>query len=85
MAWTHDDIAKAIVELLNQREAPKTLCPSEVARAVAPGAWRALMPQVRAVALDMARQGALEIRQKGCAVDPDAPLRGPIRLGHKLT
>lgn len=39
------------------------------------------MPQVRAVAVAMAKAGVLEIRQGGRTVEPDKPLRGPIRLG----
>lgn len=82
MACTDKHIEDAIRGLLEQRAGDATLCPSEVARALAPDAWRPLMPQVREVAFALARQGALDIRQKGRSVSPDAPLRGPIRLGH---
>ena len=75
-------ISHTILRLLRDRAPQATLCPSEVARALAPEAWRALMQPVRTVAVDMARQGLITIRQKGHAVSPDAPLRGPIRLGH---
>ncbi len=75
-------IREAITTLLARRQPPATLCPSEAARALAPQDWRPLMPQVRAVAIAMAREGALEIRQAGRPIDPAAPLRGPIRLGH---
>ncbi len=79
---THEQVRNAIGKLLAQRDATATVCPSEVARALAPEAWRPLMPQVRDVALQMARDGALEVRQRGHVVSPDATLRGPIRLGH---
>lgn len=75
-------LRQAIATLLAAREPPATICPSEVARAAAPDAWRALMPRVREVAFAMARQGRIEVRQKGQPVAPDPPPRGPIRLGH---
>lgn len=84
-AVTDKHIRDAIAGLLKNRQPPATLCPSEVARALAPDDWRPLMPQVRAVACAMAKGGELDIRQGGQTVDPDAPLRGPIRLGRKIT
>ncbi len=81
--WTDAQIRGAIVELLDQRATDATICPSEVARHLAPSGWRPLMPQIREVAVGMARQGRLEIRQKGVTQSPDTPLRGPIRLGRK--
>ena len=83
MQWTDKHIGEAITRLLDRRTPPSTICPSEVARELAPGAWRPLMPRIRAVAVEMARQGVLEIRQKGQTVAPASTLRGPIRLGHK--
>lgn len=45
------------------------------------GDWRALMEPCREVARRLAREGALQITQRGRAItDLDAPLRGPIRL-----
>jgi stage III sporulation protein SpoIIIAA len=61
------------------RGAGKTICPSEVARALA-GDWRGLMPQVRAVAAVMAARGEIVVTQKGVPVDAVAA-KGPIRLG----
>lgn len=82
MAPTDAQLRKAITTLLAAREPPATICPSEVARAAAPDAWRPLMPRVREAAFAMARQGRIEVRQKGRPVPPDPPPRGPIRLGH---
>lgn len=82
-AVTDAAIGEAIQDLLRRRAADATICPSEVARALAPDDWRALMPQVRAVAVELARHGQLEIRQGGRTVNPAASLRGPIRLGHR--
>jgi len=81
MTTTDYAVQQEIGRLLSQRAPEATICPSEVARALAPEGWRPLMAQVRAVALDMARRGELEIRQRSETIDPDAPLRGPIRLG----
>jgi hypothetical protein len=82
MPPTEATIRHAIAALLQRRTPPATICPSEVARALAPQEWRPLMPQVRLVAVAMAKEGELEIRQGGHAVPPGVPLRGPIRLGH---
>ena len=61
------------------RGAGKTICPSEVARALA-GDWRGLMPQVRGVATGMATRGEITAPQRGVPVDAVAA-KGPIRLG----
>lgn len=65
--------------LLTSRGPSKTLCPSEVARALAPDHWRPLMEPVRQVARLMAWRDELVFRQRGQVVSPDA-LRGPVRL-----
>ena len=83
MPVTDEQIREAITGLLKNRQPPATICPSEAARALAPGEWRPLMPQVRAVAITMANSGVLDIRQGGKTVRPNEPLRGPIRLGRK--
>lgn len=82
MRVTEERIRETIAGLLARREPPATICPSEAARALAPEDWRPLMDDVRTVAVAMAQEGALEIRQRGRVVAPDAPLRGPLRLGH---
>ncbi|MDO9352992.1 MAG: DUF3253 domain-containing protein [Solirubrobacteraceae bacterium] len=79
MPHTDDDIRKTIDALLAQRDDGKTICPSEVARALEPDDWRPLMDQVRGVAVDEVRAGRLVITQGGEAVEP--PFHGPIRLG----
>lgn len=84
MPVTDQQIREAITGLLKSRQPTATICPSEAARALAPYDWRTLMPQVRAVAITMAKSGVLEIRQGGKTVHPDKPLRGPIRLGRNI-
>lgn len=80
MSVIDDQVREALARLLAARVPPATLCPSEVARALAPHDWRPLMPRVRAVAMSMANEGALEIRQAGLKITPDGSHRGPIRL-----
>ncbi|MCG2592215.1 DUF3253 domain-containing protein [Ramlibacter sp. XY19] len=81
MPVTDAGIRAAILDLLALRKPLATICPSEAARALEADDWRPLMPRVRAVALSMAREGVVEIRQRGRTVAPVEPLRGPIRLG----
>ncbi len=82
MSVPKEDIRRAIEGLLQTRQPPATICPSEAARSLSPKDWRPLMPEVRAVAIAMAKDGLLQISQAGRSVDLDQPLRGPIRLGH---
>ncbi|MGE4239006.1 DUF3253 domain-containing protein [Ramlibacter sp.] len=84
MHASEDRIRDVIEELLCSRALSATICPSEVARAIDPQRWRPLMPEVRAAAIALAKSGAVEIRQGGLTLDPDQPLRGPIRLGRAL-
>ena len=72
----------AILRLAGERESGKTICPSEAARAVAGNesdAWGALMPQVRKIAVRLAKEGRLVITRKGKPVDPD-DFKGVYRL-----
>ncbi len=73
------DLEHAILELLAQRDAGATICPSEAARAVAPDGWRPLMQPAREAASNLSKRGRLEVVQGGRRVDP-ASARGPIRL-----
>jgi hypothetical protein len=77
-----DAIAAEIVRLLAARAATSSICPSEVARALArdEDAWRALMPQVRHVAAYLREQGRLRITRGGHDIDPTTLHTGAIRL-----
>jgi hypothetical protein len=96
MSWASDPrspdrdaIAAAILDRVAARGPGKTLCPSEVAKALAGGPdgsptgdWRALLKPVRTAAIALARDGRIGIYRKGRPVtDPDA-VKGVIRLGH---
>jgi hypothetical protein len=80
------DGAAIAAEILRQTAArgPEgSICPSEVARALAGGGedgpWRPLMGRVRDVAVGLAREGRVEILRKGKPVPPEG-VRGVIRL-----
>ncbi len=77
--------------LLLSREYPKTICPSEVPRALtaaelkAIGAsdWRDLMPQVRQMVEEMRQRNEVEILQRGEPVPIEVgigSIKGPIRI-----
>ncbi len=72
-----------ILDLLQQRGAGKTICPSEAARAVAgsedKAAWESLMEPARAAARRLVSAGKIVITQGGAVVDPSRA-KGPIRL-----
>lgn len=81
-------LERAILDLLAQRAADATICPSEAARRVAgdaegtePGRepWRALMEPARAAARRLVAAGEAEILQRGRVVDPSTAA-GPIRV-----
>lgn len=88
------DLAKVdehLQTLLEKRQFPKTLCPSEAARALsstelaASGAshWRDLMGPLRHHAFQLRDQGRLEILQKGNVLPTGQSADetvGPIRL-----
>jgi hypothetical protein len=75
-------IASTIRQMLDERGPGKTICPSEVARAVGGNKrddWEPLMEPVREVAAQMTREGTLVITQRGEPVDASTA-KGPIRL-----
>lgn len=73
-------IERLIVSLLALRKETASICPSEIARAIDPDAWRALMAPIRMVAKRLAAAGIVEISQRGVVVVPNGRWRGPIRL-----
>ncbi|MCR5867369.1 DUF3253 domain-containing protein [Aquincola sp. J276] len=81
-AVTDAAIEDTVFGLLSARRPGATICPSEVARALAAdeAAWRALMPRVRQVAQALAEAGRLHITRGGQPVDA-LEAGGPVRLG----
>ncbi len=78
-----DALEAAILRLLQERGAGKTICPSEAARAVGTpddaSTWQPLMEPARAAARRLVARGAIVITQAGAVVDPSTA-KGPIRL-----
>ncbi len=73
------ELEAAILELLRERGAGKTICPSEAARRVAPVEWRGLMERTRAAAGRLAAAGEIAITQGGVVVE-GSRAKGAIRL-----
>ena len=71
-------LEQAIEALLAERPG-KTICPSEAARRVDSGHWRALMEPCREAARRLCHADRVRVLKRGERVDPDA-IRGPIRL-----
>ena len=75
-------IEAALLRLIAEREAGKTLDPQEVARALGgahPDQWGPLMQPIRRVAVALAEQGRVVILRKGKPVDP-RDFKGVYRL-----
>jgi hypothetical protein len=65
--------------LLASRSPDATVCPSEIARAIAPGAdWRSAMPVVHCAIDDLVDEEAVRLSWKGHAL---AKRIGPYRIG----
>ena len=76
-----EDIRKAALALLARRAPGATICPSEVARAIAApegdSDWRGLMPAVHAAVDALVADGLVRLSWKGVAM----PAReGPYRI-----
>ena len=78
-ARAHDSAIEAEILARIAAAAPGSICPSEVARGLAPEAWRPLLGAVRRVAIALQEAGRLVILRKGKPV-PAAEVRGVIRL-----
>src|SRR5579875_1695581 len=85
---TAAQLEAAILELLEERGEEKTICPSEVARAVASadvrGEWEPLMQPVRDAALRLVDHGRIVVMQRGKVID-GRTAKGPIRFARRGT
>jgi hypothetical protein len=70
----------AILALAQHRGPNSSICPSDAARAVGGSGWRALTAQSRSIAYALARDGDVDITQRGAVLDPDREARGPVRI-----
>ena len=77
------EIEETMLRLVAERGAGKTVCPSEVARALGgphPDGWGPLMKPVRRVAERLMRENRIAILRKGRVVDDPETFRGIYRL-----
>ncbi|WP_337876130.1 DUF3253 domain-containing protein [Elioraea sp.] len=75
-------IEATILRLCGERGPERSICPSEVARALAgpdETRWRLLMHPVRETAFRLAREGRIRVLRKGRPIAPEQA-RGVIRL-----
>jgi hypothetical protein len=82
-------ISRHANRLLSTRDYPKTICPSEIARALSreeldtlnTAGWREAMDDVRQVVWEKREAGEVEVMQKGAVLDVESlgDIRGPIR------
>lgn len=76
------DVRAATLALLARRASDSTVCPSEVARAIADSAgtadWRGQMPAVHAAIDSMVAEGLIRLSWKGAALQARG---GPYRIG----
>ncbi len=88
-AAADDPIARAILDQLAEAGPAAALDPQKIAQAFAadrakkkdpPDLWRRYLPAVRQQALHLARQGRIQILRKGTPADPNAPIKGLIKL-----
>lgn len=80
---SEEDIVRTMLDLVTERGPGKTICPSEVARALGgphPDGWGPLMNPIRRAAVALMKEGRVLIRRKGRPVDPD-DFRGVYRIG----
>jgi hypothetical protein len=78
-----DPLEETMLALVAERGPGKTICPSEVARALGgphPDGWGPLMQPVRRTAVRLAKEGKVAILRKGRPVDPD-DFKGVYRIG----
>lgn len=74
-----EEVRQAVLALLAERAPGATICPSEVARALAAGAdWRSQMPSVHAAIDPMLAEGLVRLSWKGESM---AVRDGPYRIG----
>ncbi|GAB2683989.1 hypothetical protein GCM10027037_01300 [Mucilaginibacter koreensis] len=72
-------IQNRILQMATERGTDKTICPSEVARALFPVNWRNHMDEIRDAAFELRDTKQVMITQKG-EVQTNNNLKGPIRI-----
>jgi hypothetical protein len=74
-----NSIPQTILTMAAERAPDKTVCPSEIARALFPTNWRKHMQDIRDAAVELQKDGKITMTQKGQPVD-DGNIKGPIRI-----
>jgi len=72
-------IEDAIFNLLKDKAPGKSISPEDVAKAVEPERWSRLFGHVRTTAVNLAREGRIEILRHNKPVDPES-FKGVYRL-----
>ncbi|WP_182084563.1 DUF3253 domain-containing protein [Aureimonas sp. ME7] len=83
--FSAETLRQTMLRMVEERGPDKTVCPSEVARALAGSnekEWRLLMQPIRQEAVRLAEAGNLVIKRKGKPLAP-ADLKGIYRLAPK--
>ncbi|MES2267242.1 MAG: DUF3253 domain-containing protein [Bacteroidota bacterium] len=76
---TNNSIPQTTLTMAAERGRDKTVCPSEIARALFPTNWRKHMQEIRDAAIELQKDGKVSITQKGEPVDV-GHIKGPIRI-----
>ena len=74
-----ETLTAEILRQATERGVGKSICPSEVARALGGEDWHPLMTPVRNAAVALAQEGRLLVLRKGKPVEPQG-VKGVIRL-----
>ena len=78
MTIQDSEIRAELLRQVEARGAGKSICPSEVARALT-SEWQGLMGRIRAIAVVLSQEQRIDILRKGRPVEPQA-VKGVIRL-----
>jgi hypothetical protein len=73
------NLEEVLLDILGKLAPGKSASPEEIARAADPEGWRRRLPQIRAIAVGLARDGRVIILRHNKPADPDT-FRGVYRL-----
>lgn len=74
-------VRDAILSLIADADAGRTVSPEDVARAVSATKWNKILVEVRAEAVRLAKAGEIAIYRKGKPVPDPEDFKGVYRLG----